>query len=91
MAGQRGWPQFMLRVSPEEKEWIEGQADGLLTSQNSVIRLAIQERMKKSAASDARRKAATGEVHQAMAPAAAQSEAALQGGAIITQAYGVPR
>lgn len=61
MAGaQRGWPQFMLRVSPEMKKWIEDQANRNFASQNSEILRCIQERMDKFSAQEARRKVATG-------------------------------
>lgn len=61
MAGaQRGWPQFMLRVSPDMKAWIEAQSRRNYTSQNSEILRCIQERIDKTAALDARRKATAG-------------------------------
>lgn len=87
MAGaQRGWPQFMLRVSPEMKKWIEAQADRNFASQNSEILRCIQERMDKTAALDARRKAAAGEVSEAKTPAVVPKTGARQGANQFTQA-----
>lgn len=80
MAGaQRGWPQFMLRVSPEMKRWIEDQSERNFASQNSEILRCIQERMDRTAALEARRKAATGEVVEAKTPAAVRNDGARQG------------
>lgn len=71
MAGaQRGWPQFMLRVSPEMKKWIEDQANRNFASQNSEILRCIQERMDKFSAQEARRKVVAGSKASKTSPAA---------------------
>jgi hypothetical protein len=80
MAGaQRGWPQFMLRVSPEMKVWIEDQSERSFSSQNSEILRCIQERMDRTAALEARRKPAAREGIRPTSPAAVRSKGAQQG------------
>jgi hypothetical protein len=92
MAGaQRGWPQFMLRVPPDMKRWLEAQAERNFSSQNSEILRCIQERMDRTAAIEARRKSATGDGLKPQAPAAVPNNAALPGGIIINQAMELPR
>lgn len=61
------------------RDQIKAMAKANRRSMNSEIILALEERM-----------AATGEGFADTTPAAARDNAALQGGAIITQAYGVP-
>ncbi|MGN7124044.1 hypothetical protein [Methylorubrum thiocyanatum] len=73
LQGQRDWPKLMLRLPPDLKAWLEGQAAKHATSQNSEIVRSIRERMDRA-------KPTTGESLQAKAPAAGPDETALQGG-----------
>lgn len=59
-AEQADWPKFMLRVPPSMKQWIEESAERNFASQNSEILRCIQERMDRTAALSARRKATAG-------------------------------
>jgi len=59
-AEQTTWPKFMLRVPPSMKAWIEDQADKNFASQNSEILRCIQERIDRTAALSARRRATAG-------------------------------
>lgn len=69
--GQRSWPHFMLRLSPEMKEWVAEQAERGFSSKNSVILACIQERMDRLAAMEARRRATTGRGSKAKSPVVA--------------------
>lgn len=82
--GQRGWPQFMLRVSPEMKEWIQEQSERNFASQNSEILRCIQERMDRIAAQEARRKVTAGAKASETNPAVTNAHAARQGSASST-------
>jgi hypothetical protein len=42
---QNDWPKLMVRLPPDAKAWLEGQADRYGNSQNSEIVRAIRERM----------------------------------------------
>jgi hypothetical protein len=92
MAGaKRDWPQTLLRLRPDLKAWLKEQASRNYSSINSEILRCVEERMDKTAALDARRKAATGEVSQATPTAAVRSKGALQGTSHLTQALELPR
>ncbi len=60
MAGQREWPQLMLRLPVDVKAWVSAQADRNGASMNSEIVRALRERMDRDAG------------RQAGAPAAGQ-------------------
>ena len=86
MAGaQRGWPQTLLRISPELKEWLKSQSEQNFSSINSEVLRCVQERKDRQAALEARRKAATGDGLQSKAPAAVRKTGARQGASLITQ------
>ncbi len=73
MAGaKREWPQTLVRIRPDLKDWLKEQSERNYSSMNAEILLSLEERRDRIAAQLAR-KAATGEVSKAKAPVAVRS------------------
>lgn len=72
MAGaKREWPQTLVRIRPDLKDWLRGQSEKNYSSINAEILLSVEERRDRIAAQEARRKAATGDGSKAKPSAAA--------------------
>lgn len=84
MAGaKREWPQTLVRIRPDLKAWLVEQSERNYSSINAEILLSVEDRRDKIAAQEARRKAATGEVSKAKAPAAVRKTTPVDAGVII--------
>jgi hypothetical protein len=72
MAGaKREWPQTLVRIRPDLKEWLINQSEQNYSSINAEILLSVEERRDRITAQRERRKAATGAVSKAKSPVAA--------------------
>lgn len=86
MAGaKREWPQTLVRIRPDLKDWLRDQSERNYSSINAEILLSVEERRDRIAAQDARRKAAAGDGVKANAPAAVRKSGARQSASLITQ------
>lgn len=79
MAGaKREWPQTLVRIRPDLKDWLKEQSERNYSSMNAEILISLEERRDRIAAQLAR-KAATGEGSKPKAPAAVTRTGARQG------------